>query len=82
MKEIYFTKIKETLDSSLTKYIQLNDVKIQKMVIAKFENIEKVLLLLGYINTALYIHKLLPNLIIYKKTTLFLGARQNFMNYI
>lgn len=79
MKEIYSMKIRITLESSLMKYVQVNEAKFQKMITSK---LEKLLLLMSYCHTASYIHQLLPNLIINKSSTLFLGAKQNFMNYI
>lgn len=79
MKEIYSTKIRDTLESSLIKYVQVNEAKFQKMMTSK---LEKLLLILSLCGTASYIHQLLPNLIINKSSTLFLGARQNVMYFI
>lgn len=79
MKEIYSMKIRDTLERSLIKYVQVNEAKFQKMITAK---LEKLILLLNHCRTASYIHQLLPNLIINKISTLFLGAKKNFMNYI
>lgn len=82
MKEIYSMKIRETLEGSLMKYIQLNEIKVQKMIGAQYKKMEKVLQFIGHCNIASYINQLLPNLIINKKETLFLGAKQNFIKHI
>lgn len=82
MKDSYIINMEETLESFLMKYQAVNEAKIQQMLLLLLMEVIKLLPFIKYCETASYIHRLFPKLILKSKSTLFLKAKRYFMNYV
>lgn len=82
MKESYIRTMELTLERSLKKYLAVNEAKIQIMLSLILKRVEKLFPFIKYCETAFYIHRLLPSLILQSKSTLFSAAEKNCMNYV